>query len=363
MMISNSKESHLAELIRLFNQKPNKVVISSPFLSENIKDILSNLNFDSVSEFELVTTFKPSDPEQLIKPYILRDLFDYFNSTYPAMKVKVHIDNKLHGKLYLFCYDQNQSLIVSSANFTRNGLENNHEWGVKTDDSNLIKEIIDDLFECVEFREITYLQVERACKIADEYGRQNPDWLSKPKIHADILESVYSSESENNLFPKYFLKPLGDSKNPILIDDKRDFSKLHQNLHFSKKKPKGLRKGDVIITTGIGSGSVLSYFKVTGCLNHVTEEEVKKNAWKERWPWYLEGKNQSQKFGKNWWRFNLRRQDLLDEFLERYNGVPVTHVGGYNLDTINYGNDKVRITSEFGEFLISKIKESEVSEN
>ena len=51
-----------------------------------------------------------------------------------------------------------------------------------------------------------------------------------------------------------------------------------------------------------------------------------------------------------------------EEFEELYPDVPVTYVGGFSLGTLNRGNDKVRITEEFGDFLISKILEHEHSE-
>ena len=119
-----------------------------------------------------------------------------------------------------------------------------------------------------------------------------------------------------------------------------------------------MRKGDILITTAVGAGSLLSYFKVTGGLQHVTEEEIRREEWKERWPWYMEGRNQSPKFGSQWWIHNIRRQDALNEFKEKYPGIAVTYAGGFSLGTLNMGNDKVRITKEFGDFLISKIENS-----
>ncbi|MBF4308100.1 hypothetical protein, partial [Vibrio anguillarum] len=108
------------------------------------------------------------------------------------------------------------------------------------------------------------------------------------------------------------LKPIGTRDDPVLLEERQDFSDLHQNLHFSKKKPKGVSKGDVIITAGVGSGSLLSYFKVTGSLFHVTDEEIKQEAWKERWPWYMEGQNRSCDFGGSWWEHDIKRNTALE---------------------------------------------------
>ena len=72
----------------------------------------------------------------------------------------------------------------------------------------------------------------------------------------------------------------------------------------------------------------------------------------------MEGRNQSPEFGRTWWVHDIRRQDALNEFLEKYPGIAVTHAGGFSLGTLNMGSDKVRITEEFGNFLISKIEDA-----
>jgi hypothetical protein len=202
------------------------------------------------------------------------------------------------------------------------------------------------------------VEIKRACLFADQYNRDHLDWGKKPDIFSDILDKVYSVEDESNTNPQYFLKPVGVSESPILLEDEKEFTDLHENLHFSKKKPKGVRKGDVLITVAVTAGSLLSYYKVTGGLQEVTQEEVARDRWKERWPWYMEGRNLSPQFGGEWWVHNIQRKDALNEFLEKYPGVPVTSAGGFSLGTINYGGDKVKITKEFGDFLISKIKDA-----
>ena len=355
-MISNSDGAHLDELKKLFQSQSDKVVIISPFLAKNIQDLLSEFSFKETKEVELITTFKPSDPEQLTKPGILKQFFDYFKSTYPNINVKIHIDNQLHGKIYITTKGTTYSMILGSANFTRNGLSNNHEWSVKIDDNVVIENIVEDTFSSIEYPEVTYHQISKACLFAEQYEKQHPEWTKKPNVRSDILEAIYSVENETNPNPQYFLKPIGHSESPILLEEQRDFSDLHQDLHFSKKKPKGVKKGDIVITTAVGPGSLLSYFKVTGGLHQVTQNEIDKEPWKERWPWYMEGRNLSTKFGKEWWVHNIRRQDALNEYLNKYPDIPVTYAGGFTLGTINRGNDKVKITKEFGEFLISKIE-------
>ncbi len=361
-IISNTTGNHLDKLKALYKSATDRIVIVSPFLAANISALLKEFDFSGVNTLELITTFKPADAEQLTKPRVLKEFLDFFKSKYHKMKVKVHVDNHLHGKLYLSLSGNKKSLILSSANFTRSGLSDNHEWGLSLDDNAIIDTLVEEVFDSIGYFDVTYNQIVKACLFAEQYAKNFPDWTRKPNISSDILESVYSVDDTKNTEPKYFLKPIGHSDSPILLEEMRDFSDLHQNLHFSKRKPQGVRKGDYVITTAVGPGSLLSYFKVTGGLQHVTDDEIKRDGWKERWPWYMEGRNQSPEFGGQWWVHNIRRQDALNEFLQKHQRTPVTYAGGYGLGTINRGNDKVRITKEFGDFLISQI-EGAIKEN
>lgn len=355
-MVSNTGDDHLSELKRLITGNTDRLVIASPFLASDIATLLREFSFKEIRKFELITTFKPRDYEQLTKPFILKDLFEHFAENYPKTKLQVHVDNALHGKIYIVTKNNSREMIVSSANFTRNGLSYNHEWGIATNDDEVIDNVITDLFDSIEYRDVTYTQIKRACIFADQYNRDHPDCRKKPDIFSDILDSVYSVEDESNTNPQYFLKPVGVSESPILIEDEQEFTDLHENLHFSKKKPKGVRKGDVLITVAVTAGSLLSYYKVTGGLQEVTQKEIARDRWKERWPWYMEGRNLSPEFGGEWWVHNIQRKDVLSEFLEKHPGVPVTSAGGFSLGTLNYGGDKVKITKEFGDFIISKIE-------
>ncbi|MBU4524130.1 MAG: phospholipase D family protein [Desulfomicrobium sp.] len=354
-MVSNSGVTHFDELKKLFKTQSDKLIIISPFLANNIQELLSEFSFEESKEVELITTFKPSDPEQITKPKVLKFFFEYFKHTYPNIKIKIHINNKLHGKIYIAINGIKRSMIVGSANFTRNGLFNNHEYSLKIHDNTVIDSIIKETFNSIEYQEVTYHQICKACQFAESYEKDHPEWTQGPKIHCNILDVIYSVENKKNTSPQYFLKPIGHSKSPILLSDQCDFSALHQNLHFSKKKPKGVMKGDIIITTAVGAGSILSYYIVTGGIYHVSKTDIENDPFLERWPWYVEARNMSVEFGKEWWKHDIKRQEILNEYLKKFKDVPVTNAGGFTLGTINRGNDKVKITEEFGKFIISRI--------
>ncbi|EGQ7791303.1 hypothetical protein ICR45_003438 [Vibrio cholerae] len=359
MLLSNINNSQIENLKLIIKENNNKLVIVSPYLADDMKLFLDNFDFSLVKTIELITTFKPRDIEQISKPYQLKDFFEYFNDKYPNVTSKIHVCNSLHGKLY-FSISKRKELIITSSNFTVNGMFNNEEWGVRINDDSIVEQALDEVYGVIEYPDVTYFQVKRACQFAEVYSKKNPQWDNKPEVMYDILDSVYSDTDKDNKNPKYFLKPIGYKEDPVTLDEKRDFSKLHQNLHFSKKMPKSVKKGDVIITTAVGAGSLLSYFKVTSSIQMVTQEQIKNEPWAARWPWFLEGKNNSTEFGSKWWLYNLRRQDLLAEFREKYPSEPVTYAGGFTLGTINMGNDKVRLSEKFAKFLISKIEECSV---
>lgn len=355
-IISNITGSHYEDIQELIARGGERLLITSPFLASNMTDLLARFNFKAIQSIELVTTFKANDPEQLTKPKQLLDFLEYFQSNYPKIKAKIHIDNSLHGKIYVVTNTHEHQAIITSANFTNSGLRHNHEWGILSPHSEDLDNLVDEVYEAIEFKELTLTQLRKAMMFADQYISQKAWETKQPQADIDILPRVYSSESDTDKEPLYFLKPIGTCEEPVLLEERQDFSDLHQNLHFSKKKPRGVTKGDIVITAGVGSGSLLSYFKVTGSLFHVTEEEIKNEAWKERWPWYMEGQNRSCDFGGSWWEHDIKRNMVLGEFRQLYSTTPVTISGNFTLGTLNFGNDKVQITKEFGEFLISKIE-------
>ncbi|PSW11453.1 hypothetical protein C9J01_15980 [Photobacterium rosenbergii] len=355
-VISNITGTHHDELQKLITKGGDRLLITSPFLASNMTEFLASFDFKNIKCIELVTTFKANAPEQLTKPKQLLDFLEYFHVHLPSIKVKVHVDNSLHGKVYIVTNTHEHQAIITSANFTNNGQKHNHEWGLLSGHSEQLVNLLDEIYEAIEYRELTLTQLRKAVIFAEHYQSTKVWETTQPQADIDILPRVYSSESDSDKESLYFLKPIGTSEEPVLLEDRQDFSDLHQNLHFSKKKPKGVTKGDIVITTGVGSGSLLSYFKVTGSLFHVTEEEIKLESWKERWPWYMEGQNRSCDFGSSWWKHDIKRNEVLEEFRQLYPTTAVTTSGKFSLGTLNFGNDKVQITKEFGEFLISKIE-------
>jgi len=321
---SNLSSSHGALVSEFLRENYDELFFVSPFLAGDFEALFTKDDFSTINTVTLVTTLKKGDQDQITKPKSLKSFYQLINEKCPKAKVKVHIDNSLHGKIYIFKKGDDCKAIVTSANLTQSGFYNNHEWGLLIDDSTTINQLESEVLECIDYPEITESLVDRLMMFSEQYQRDNPDWSKVVIPTSDIMENVYNQGQNNNDTPRYYLKPIGVSEEPILKEGQQDFSGLHQNLDFSKKGTGAIRAGDIVITTAVGCGCLLSYFKITGSPREATYEEKQANPWKERWPWHIEGRNFSLNYGGSWWQYNLDRKLLLDLFLELQPNQPVT---------------------------------------
>lgn len=171
-ILSNISGTHHERIKTLIQQGGDRLLITSPFLASDMLGFLDGFDFHSLKSVEFVTTFKPQDPEQLTKPKQLLDIHEYFSANHPTVKVKIHVDNSLHGKTYVLTNQNEHSAIITSANFTNNGLKNNHEWGVSLSHSEQLDNLVDEIFDAIEYRELTVTQLRKALQFAEQYQSQ-----------------------------------------------------------------------------------------------------------------------------------------------------------------------------------------------
>ncbi len=352
---SNLSSSHGSLVANLLADASSELFFVSPFLTGDFGALFKEADFSSVTYITLVTTLKKNDQDQITKPKSLKSFYHLAKAKCPNAKVKVHIDNSLHGKIYIFKKDSARKAIITSANLTLSGFYNNHEWGLLIDDRKTIAQLESEVLECIDYPDITESLVDRLLMFSEQYQRDNPDWAKVATPSSDIMENVYNQGASNNDNPRYWLKPIGVSEDPIYKEERRDFSDLHQELAFSKKGVGAIRAGDIVITTAVGCGCLLSYFQITGSPKEATFEDKQQKPWKERWPWSIEGRSLSAGYGACWWEHDLDRKLLLDEFRCGQPNEAVTQAGAHTLGTLNFGSDKVEVTTVFAEFLISKI--------
>ena len=117
-----------------------------------------------------------------------------------------------------------------------------------------------------------------------------------------------------------------------------------------RSNPKNMQKGDVLLLHSVGPSSIVGYYVVTS--DEAVQEKIDDN---DRWPWKVTADCHSSKFSMCWWDYELKTQELVKEFRNLYPGSHITAAGGDTLGAIQRGSDKVEITKDFAQFVISRI--------
>ncbi len=156
-------------------------------------------------------------------------------------------------------------------------------------------------------------------------------------------------------YERVWLKPVGDKDNPVCEEE--DCSAERKNLHFSKRRPSGVCIGDTIIQYGVGIRMVMACYTVLSEPMEIPEEE-RDEPWKCRWPWYVQGCNQTRCFGRAWWEHSLYLGALVETYhAEQGDTAPVTYVGGLTLKAFQFGADKVHLFPDFARFTLEQIEQ------
>ncbi len=348
-LINNLTEesNHVAKMKELF-QVSNEVILVSPFLMPDFSGFFNNLPLSNVEKVHLITTLKPKSLEQLSKIKSLDSFVDHIKRE--RINYEISLINNLHAKIYIFKNSNGYvSAIITSANLTNRGLSSNNEWGVEIKDQNKILELENLIIGSLEYKDISHNDIRRMKTVAQSYKEIN---FGNRDIEIELnLTELIEEDWFNKLGEdvEFWLKPIGVSDDPI--KEGQVFDKDIMKHHFSKKRPNSVRVNDILIVYGVGVSKVLSIYKVVSTPRKFTPEE----EWLERWPWYVEGKNLTPKFGSQWWKSNFRINNLKDQFLLEAPNSSVTKVGGKTLGALQFGHDKLRISKDFASFIIKKV--------
>lgn len=121
------------ELLELVSKSKKSIKITSPYVKENVCDEILNAKQKN-TKMELITSFK---------------LMSIYSGSLDVSAIeKIIIGNgsvknfpKLHSKIYLF---DDEKVIITSGNLTNGGLLNNYEYGVYSNDSSLVSQVVFD---------------------------------------------------------------------------------------------------------------------------------------------------------------------------------------------------------------------------
>ena len=307
------------------------MVIASPFCFPNFETFVSDISQEgNICKITFITTMKGDEAVEKVESLLsfCKVMKEY------GINWKIHIDNVLHGKVYIFKkHNSPFAAIITSANLTQHGLEQNHEWGCLVEDAKAINEVEKQLIADANI-ELTREKLELVKERTDKACKEG--WKKEKAQEIQIDDILHLSTIQSGA--RYFIKPMG-SANQKIFDG--DYSNCKEQ-HFAKH-PKAIRIGDILVVYAVGARKVISIFQVKSLPKHT-------NMLNDRWPWYVEVNNLTTNLGKAWTEKDLMVTDIAKEYSEKYK-LPVTQRGGYNLNGLMQGNDKIQLTNAFGKYL------------
>ena len=320
----------------------DEVFIVSPYLMESFDVIFDEiLDTSGVKRVTLVTTLKDNDPDLFKKADSLHSFL--FNCIAYSIEFRIHIDNKLHGKIYIACKDSKPIRgIITSANFTDLGLSHNHEWGVVINDPISLIKVLDDITK-ISSRAITHSELNEIIAKIDSYS-QNIGVPKKPTVDLEVSSLLKHKVPKGKSDLRYFIKPVGYSDKPFELT--RKLSRDIEKMHFAKT-PSSVRTGDILICYAVGTTRLLGYFEV------ISDPYIWDNS--SRWPWEVEAQNLSPNYSDSWLSFENTVSSIKASF---NSNLKITYVGGKTLGALQFGSDKIRLTEEFAKHVINIIDDS-----
>ncbi len=341
-ILTNEKKNNHLKFFTKMASKSDRLIIVSPFLSDDISKLIKDMS--KIKEITLYTTLqKYNDSAQKI--ISLCSFYECCNEK--GIDLSIKIDDNLHGKVYLFYGNEKEKgFILTSGNFTENGLINNHEYGLCIEDVDKQKELKESITS-INTYDLTYAQLRQMYDDAQEFIKNHQTVKQERfKVNKLINKKPSVDQKETRC---YYLKPIGTAKEPF--DENRPPLKEIDFFGFGKK-PKTIKRDDVLLLHSVGPSSIVGYYVTTGD----DFREIKYDD-KDRWIYKVQAECHSSKFTANWWKYELKTQALVDEFLEMYPDKNVTVAGGKTLGALQWGRDKIQITKEFAQFIINKIPE------
>ncbi len=335
-----TRENHFKRLIESF-KRSDEIVVISPFISTD-KNFFPFQDFINLKKIVLVTTLKPKSVDQYNKVPFFKYLYDFCKVNY--IKLEILIENSLHGKIYISkSKGEYIEAIITSANFTNNGLRLNNEWGTIIKDEVQIEKLESNVLNKVVLKALSEKQIDDFLDVLKKHPLPKKEHI----IDIDLSKSLTFNSNPLKVPSKvnYWLKPIGVSGDFISFD--MIFDEIDSNLHFSKTRPSGVKVNDILIVYAVGHKNIVSIYRVK---SNVKSTQIKN----DRWPFFVVGENLTPYYGQEWNKYNIGISNQRDEVVNK--GLfDVTPSGKNSYGSLMRGADKLRVTPEFGQYLISKI--------
>lgn len=347
IITNNEKQNHMGKVVQL-SEGANMMTIVSPFISNNLEDMFERMS--TIKEVTIYTNLSGYN-DGADKVIALHKFCNYCKKK--KINLIIKSDDYLHGKVYMFYlktskFIEPKGFIISSGNFTNNGMRNNHEFGVISKDvvqQNMLANLINDL----KTYDVTEEQLSILEEKANEYKKKVESVPAPPKFDVDKYINLKPSKNNKHV-TKYFLKPVGTAEDPfkegytLKESDEIGFGEIVNTIH----------KRDVFLCHATGPQMIVGYYMVDSDKQH-----THKNDDNDRWPHKFKVICKSVPFSKKWWEYKLKTKDLVEEFLKENPREHITKNGGNTVGSLNFGSERIELTEKFARYIIEKIPEVE----
>ncbi|MCE2517482.1 MAG: NgoFVII family restriction endonuclease [Alphaproteobacteria bacterium] len=370
IVINNLTMNHHDKITDL-SKDARKITLVSPFIFDDFQPFFNQLDLTSLEEVHLITTLQPKGNNQLQKPPALLSFIKSCKHVAPGAGCQIHFNNRLHGKVYIFEYTPtNRKAIITSANLTHSGLNINDEWGILTDDEKIITQLENELFEKIEYKDVSHELIAGKMNLSADRFRQEHSQQRNFDVDVSLLNLLKNFAAPTNKKPqatlkegnRIFLKPYGDKDNPIRLEDKKPFG-AEKEIQFPNPQPKNIAPGDVLITFGTGCRSVLCIHKALTGTEEVSKNLQKTDESSRRWRWFLHAENLTPLYADEWWIHDINIDQLKDDYLNQNPNGIITKTGGKTYGAFNRGAGRLELDEAFGKYCCELIfaKEKKLS--
>ena len=147
---------------------------------------------------------------------------------------------------------------------------------------------------------------------------------------------------------QFWIKPVGHPDLPV--DEHRPYDAPIIRIEFANN-PLAIKGGDILIVYRIKISKLIYVAEALSTSFKTTDEEIRKEPWRLRWPWIIEAKNLTPEYGASWARYSLKPFALAKEYNQE-DAVEKAKIGG-----LKFGSDKLRISQGFALFMLKKIRQ------
>ena len=341
MLLCNEGDFNHYNVLVKYAAMADRMVIISPFLSPDMPGLLAGM--PSIKRIELYTNLDGYGMASSVISSI-NGLYEYGREQ--GIDIVVKYNDHLHGKAYLL-YEGTESrgFLITSGNFTDNGLKHNHEYGVFLDNESLQIKLTDQI-SGLSWMGLSFKDVISLNKKAEEFMKE----------HTEAKQPVFKVcdyiSSRRKIMPdscKYFVKPLGNADRPV----NRGYTIIDDNYIGFSGERSDISEGDFFVCHAVKTGNVLGICQVLG---NVQKESTDFEG--DRWNYKFMTECITEEYSTHWWDYDLKTFQLVREFNKsRKQEEHVTSRGTDSLGALQFGSQAVRVTREFVQFILDKIEE------